>query len=424
MKKILLTLFSLLQLTLLYSQNFCGTDEYNKPFRDNNPALYDDIEKNINRYIKTHSNLKHHHKIIIPVVFHVVWQDNNENIPDSVIHQQIDILNESFNAENADTTILTDTLKNWVGNFNISFELAYRDPDSNITNGITRTHTTVPEFSYWGNYVKFDASYGKDAWPTDRYLNIWVCDLYGGLLGYAQFPGGPQETDGIVLDWQMVGNQIYPWTYPQYNVWAGGRVAVHEVGHWLNLFHPWGNNGMCSDDHIPETGLQAGPIYPSAGCPDTLISNCTPPERVFVKHYMDYCGNQCMVTFTKNQVERGLASLNTYRLPMVENYIPRPTIDEFSETKIYPTYTKGRIYMEFPVFEGVVEIKIYDIMGRLIVNESTSQRIKEIFLNHAMGTYIITIGHKGKIRSKKKIIVSDSSPYGASLKPEIKIKDI
>ena len=80
--------------------------------------------------------------------------------------------------------------------------------------------------------------------------------------------------------------------------------------------------------------------------------------------------------------------------------------------------------MEFPVFEGVVEIKIYDIMGRLIVNESTSQRIKEIFLNHAMGTYIITIGHKGKIRSKKKIIVSDSSPYGASLKPEIKIKDI
>ena len=185
MKKIVLILIFVLSACFIFSQNFCGTDEYNKPFKDSNPKLYELIELNINNYIKG-NKLKHNHKIIIPVVFHVVWQDDNENLPDSVLHHQIEILNESFNARNADTSLLTDTLKKWVGNFNISFELAYRDPDSILTNGITRTHTTVPEFSYWGNYVKFDDSYGKDI-LHDRYLNIWVCDLYGGLLGYAQF---------------------------------------------------------------------------------------------------------------------------------------------------------------------------------------------------------------------------------------------
>ena len=417
MKYLLFILSFFITLSLFSQTVVCGTDEYNSPFIKSNPTIYENIERDIQNHLRS-PRQKSGNQYVIPVVFHVLWQDNNENIPDSVIHQQIEVLNEAFNAENADTAILTDTLKNWVGDFGIRFELAYTDPDGFPTSGITRTHTEVAEWSYWGNYMKFDVSHGKDAWPTDRYLNIWVCDLYGGLLGYAQFPGGPKDTDGLVFDWQVTGNQIYPWTYPNIEDFAGGRVGVHEVGHWLNLFHPWGNNGMCSEDHIPETGLQTGPVYPSAGCPDTLISNCDPSERVFVKHYMDYCGNSCMVCFTKNQVLRGLASLETYRMPMIENYQPRPTISEFEDIKINPTYTKGRLYIEFPPFGGKLELEIYDMLGRKVYYEEIYQRFKEVYLNNPSGTYIISVKYNGERVYKKKIVISSSSPFGATLNNE------
>ena len=401
--------FTLICFNLL--SQVCGTDEYNKPFVEANPEKYSQIERDIQNYLKG-VKPKSNHKIIIPVVFHVVWQDKNENIPDSVLYQQLEVLNEGFNARNADTTLLTDTLKRWVGDFGINFELAYLDPNGLPTSGITRTHTQVPAFTYYGNLVKFD-EHGKVPWPTDRYLNIWVCDLYNFLLGYAQFPGGDEKTDGVVLDWQVTGNQIYPWTYTNLPEWIGGRVAIHEVGHWLNLYHPWGNDGSCTDDYIPETGLQNGPIYPSALCPDTLIGSCNPPERFFIKHYMEYSGHACMVCFTKNQVLRGLASLNTYRLPMVENYQPRPTINKFEDTKVNPTLTKGRLYIELPPYDGEAEIKVFDIKGRLVKDILTNKRFNEIYLNNPPGFYLIAIYYNQEKMFSRKIVVSPSSLYGS-----------
>ena len=425
MKKTLIAFIFLFLNIISYSQSPCATDEYNKPLIDADPNKYKQIEQNIQDNIRNSANrTKDYFYPTIPVVFHVIYQDSKENIPDSVIHQQIEVLNESFMATNSDTAILTDTLKNWVGRFGIRFELAYLDPDGNPTSGITRTKTNVPEYSYWGNYMKFEQQ-GHVAWPTNKYLNIWVCDLYGGLLGFAQFPGGPAETDGLVLDWQITGNQIYPWTYSSLFEWAGGRVGVHEVGHWLNLHHPWGDYGPCADDHIPETGLQDGPLYPSANCPDTLMSTCDPSERVFVKHYMDYCGNSCMVCFTKNQVVRGLASLETYRMPMIESYEPRPTINIFEETKINPSYTKGRLYMEFPDYEGYIKIEVHDMLGRKVFSEKTYQKFKHVYLNQPAGTYIITVEHRRTMVFKKKIVISETSPFGANFnKYSLKINDI
>ena len=413
MKIIKLILF-LFIFTGIYSQDACGTDEYNKPFRDANPEKYAQIERSIQDYLRTPPKSGHH--ITIPVVFHVVYNDANENIPDSVIYQQLNVLNESFNARNADTAKLTDTLKKWVGNFKISFELAHVDPNGLPTGGITRTHTQMSAFSYYGNLVKFN-QHGKEPWPTDRYLNIWVCDLYNYLLGYAQFPGGPEETDGVVLDWQTVGNQQYSWSYsdPAFSNWVGGKVAVHEIGHWLNLYHPWGNDGQCSEDYIPETGSQGGPIYPSAECPDTLFSTCNPSERVFVKHYMDYGGNNCLVCFTKNQVLRGLASLNTDRSEMLDNYQPRPTISQFEETKVNPTLSKGRLYIELPPYVGSVLISVYDVSGKVVYTSRVNDRFNEIYLNVKEGIYFLSINYNGNRVFTKKIMISQSSPYGADI---------
>jgi len=388
----------------LWSQHICVTDEYNKPLYDSNPIKYEQIEKDLQHHLRIPKQ-KDDNQIVIPVVFHIVWIDDNQNLPDSVIHHQLEVLNKSFNLKNNDTVILTDTLKKWVGNFNIKFELAYKDPNGILTNGITRKKTINPHFSYYNDPVK-DSHYGTNSWPTGRYLNIWVCNLLDGFHGYAQFPGGPIETDGVVVDWQTVGNGHYPWTYPNSENLACGKVLVHEIGHWLNLYHPWGNTTSgCGDDYIPETGLQDGPVYHTNDCYDTLFSLCNPSERVFVKHYMDYSGCDCMVTFTKNQVDRGLSSLMTQRLPMIENYERRPTLNGFEGTIILPTLVKDKLYFTFPKSDGVITIIIYDLMGREILKSSTSQQFKEITFNTPNGYYIVCVLYNGEVVRKQKIIV-------------------
>tara|TARA_R100001443_G_scaffold116688_2_gene138059 strand:+ start:1176 stop:2390 length:1215 start_codon:yes stop_codon:yes gene_type:complete len=390
----------------LLGQNPCGTDGYNKFYIDSNPKSYKNIENQLQDYLKI--TPKSTTNITIPVVFHVVWINNIQNLHDSVIYHQLEVLNSIFNSQNPDTVNLTDTLKRWVGDFNINFEIAHRDPNGFPTRGITRKKTFHPHFSYWNNPVK-KLPYGVLPWPTDRYLNIWICDLNDGLNGYAQFPGGPEETDGIVVDWQTVGNQIYPWVSFENYEWAKGKVLVHEIGHWLNLYHPWGNDGSCTEDYIPETSFQNSPIFPHNNCPDTMFSSCSDSGRIFIKHYMDYSGSSCMCTFTKNQVLRGLASLNTYRIKMVENYLPKPIINGFENTKIYPTYVQDIIYIEFPIYEGIIEILIYNLQGRLMKQLITqNNHFETLNLSDLVnGIYVVNLLHNGKSVVNKKIIINN-----------------
>src|SRR3954467_6704693 len=124
----------------------------------------------------------------IPVVVHVVWNTPEQNISDAQIQSQIDVLNQDFRMTNPDIEQVPAVWQPIRGNARIEFFLATTDPNGNPTNGITRTQTQVTSFSQGGNPVKFAAQGGADAWPADTYLNIWVCQLGAGLLGYAQFP--------------------------------------------------------------------------------------------------------------------------------------------------------------------------------------------------------------------------------------------
>lgn len=136
--------------------------------------------------------------LTIPVVVHVVHRTQEENISAAQIRSQITVLNRDFRAKNPDRRKVPDVWKGLVIDSNIQFELAKKDPQGNQTNGITRTATTVAAFGA-DNSVKRKTTGGVAPWPTDRYLNVWVCNLAGGLLGYAQFPGGPRRTDGVVV---------------------------------------------------------------------------------------------------------------------------------------------------------------------------------------------------------------------------------
>ena len=226
--------------------------------------------------------------VTIPVVFHVIYANSTENIPDSKILEQMQTLNDDFRRLNSDQ----DNIWSQAADTEIEFCLASFDPNGAPTNGILRVPTTVSSFGSNDN-MKFSSSGGSDAWPADEYMNFWVCNLGGGLLGYAQFPGGPASTDGIVCGYPFVGNNG-----PGAGNYNLGRTATHEVGHWLNLRHIWGDGGCSVDDFVTDTPESDGANY---GCALGHVS-CNTEDMV--QNYMDYSDDACMNLFTAGQAVR------------------------------------------------------------------------------------------------------------------------
>ena len=275
----------------------CGTMDYLHLMEQADPDLparMEAIERFTQTYVQQHSLRDSVLPVItIPVVVHVVYANATENISDAQVLSQIDVLNEDFRRLNADTAVSSQWAQ--AADFGLEFCLADLDPDGFPTNGITRTPTTQNSFGL-SNAVKFDAQGGKDAWPSDRYLNIWVCDLGNSLLGYAQFPGGNPATDGVVITYQHFGRTGT--ATPPFHL---GRTATHEVGHWLNLRHIWGDGGCGVDDGVADTPLSDGPNY---GCTPGHVS-CGTVDMV--ENYMDYGNDNCLTAFTAGQRERSMA---------------------------------------------------------------------------------------------------------------------
>ena len=262
-------------------------------------------EIDLQNRIQNQSNNKMSSVITIPVVVHVVYNNLTNNISDAQIQSQIDILNEDFRRLNADTSSTPLTFQSVAADVEIEFCLASQDPYGITTNGITRTLTS--QFSFTGNDdMKFSSSGGIDAWNTNDYLNIWVCNLSGGLLGYAQFPNsGSIYTDGVVCDYEYFGN-IGTATSPFHL----GRTVTHEVGHWLNLRHIWGD-AYCGDDFCNDTPTQE---QSNGGCPTFPHLTCSNgPNGDMFMNYMDYSNDACMNMFTEDQKTRMLDAINTHR---------------------------------------------------------------------------------------------------------------
>ncbi len=238
--------------------------------------------------------------VIIPVVVHVVWNTSSENVSDARIMAQIQQLNEDFARTNSDANETPAAFAGLAANTEIQFCLAQRDPNGNATTGIQRRQSTVTSFSSNDNVKRYNNG-GLDAWPRDSYLNLWVCDLGSGLLGYAQFPGGAASTDGVVVDYSTVGSLTVPGTGGNFKY---GRSATHEVGHWMNLRHIWGDdgNGCNGSDQVADTPNQANETY---GCPNFPQVSCNNgPNGDMFMNYMDYTNDLCMNLFTSGQASR------------------------------------------------------------------------------------------------------------------------
>lgn len=290
--------------TMLYHQYKIKTD---KSYLKN----YQNAKKQIDSYLKEFQNKEELQGIItIPVVIHIVYNTNEENIPDSRVLEQLQVLNRDYRSKNTDGNNVPAPFQQFRADVGIEFCLANIDPEGNVTSGITRTQTTKTSFTI-NDDVKFNSSGGHNAWNSTKYLNIWVCNLEGNYMGFAQFPGGAPETDGLVIDYQYFGvsNTLKPFHF--------GRTAVHEIGHLFDLYHIWGDDeasgDLCSGtDYCDDTPNQA---LSNFGCPQfPKLDMCTPSGNgVMFMNYMDYVDDSCMLFFTLNQAARIAACLNTVR---------------------------------------------------------------------------------------------------------------
>lgn len=293
------------------SHRNCGTMPHLHEMEQNDPGLtarMQQVERETEQWITQQSANKGAAVVTIPVVVHVVYNTTAQNISDAQILSQINILNQDFRKLNADVSLVPSVFAPLAADCEIQFCMAQRDPNGNATNGIVRRSTTVTSFSTNDN-IKRTANGGSDPWNTTQYLNLWVGNLSGGVLGYAQFPGGTAATDGVVCLFSAFGN-----TGAAAAPFNKGRTATHEVGHWLNLRHIWGD-ANCGNDQVTDTPTQSGPNY---GCPAFPKISCSNgPNGDMHMNYMDYVDDACMYMFTAGQKSRMLAALNTTRASLL-----------------------------------------------------------------------------------------------------------
>lgn len=308
MKQILtLTTLFLLLTTGLFAQRNCSSMELLEQQIEANPERQlqlDQLEIYTREYMQSNDRELSNGVISIPVIVHVLYQNNTENISDSQIQSQMDVLTDDFRRLNSDASNTPSDFAGVAADSEIEFCLVQT----------IRVPTSVGSFGT-NDSMKFTSSGGSDVVTPSSAMNMWVCEIGGGILGYAQFPGGSSSTDGIVIDYRYFGTNGTA-TAP----FDLGRTATHEVGHYLNLRHIWGDGGCNVDDFVSDTPKAGGPNYTGGPCTYPGPNSCTPNGRPgqpddfdMFQNYMDYSDDVCMNLFTTGQKDRMWAAINSSR---------------------------------------------------------------------------------------------------------------
>ena len=323
MKKIIFLLFISIG-NILAQEQTCGSQLRLKKFLKSNPEFLE-IRNSIDNNTIDFENIKNSN-ITIPVVVHIVYNNQIENISDNQIFSQIDVLNKDFTRTNNDANNTPLSFLPIVSDMQINFCLAQQNPDGNPTNGIVRKQTDLQSFPLYGDEIHYDTSGGSTAWDTKKYLNIWVCNIDTGILGWAQFPaGGNPATDGVVIDYEKFGTTGT--VSPPYDL---GRTTTHEVGHWFNLWHIWGDN-TCGDDFVNDTPEQEEANY---GCKIHPHPSCNNNGDMFM-NFMDYTNDACMNSFTQGQKNRVWSAITNYRYELLNSQACNSPINLSSDAGIF-----------------------------------------------------------------------------------------
>jgi PKD repeat protein len=311
MKNIYLVLLSFLALQATAQQHetfFCGQTAARERLFARHPHAQAACERDtreLERFTQEQEGQRggNNQVYIIPVVFHIIHENGNENIDQEQVNDAINILNRDFRKLNADTADIVDAFDDIAADTYIEFRLATIDPDGNCHSGVNRivspltndgTNSDMKALSYW---------------PRNSYLNIWVCaEIGSGIAGFTNLPGdvngnwGALE-DGIVMRSDYVGS--IGTSSP-----IRSRTLTHEIGHWLNLYHTWGptnSPGEASncdfDDNVTDTPNTIG----WTSCNINGASCGSAQDNV--QNYMEY--SYCSRMFTQGQGTRMRAALQS-----------------------------------------------------------------------------------------------------------------
>ena len=383
------------------SQKKCGTENKRFEALARNPGLLKErqiIEEFTKNWIDKVDAAKSGQTVVkIPVVVHVVWRTADQNISDEQIKSQIDILNKDFRKLNSDANKTPAFFKNLVADVGIEFCLAARDPAGMVTNGITRTKTTVVDIGdkdRWFTTLRG----GKDPWNNKKYINIWVCEAGEDLYGFAFLPGtaDPPEADGLVISSQYFGSTgTAIASFPNHK----GRTTTHEMGHYFNLEHLWGpDDSECEEgDEVEDTPLQFEATYDCASYP--LKDVCSPTDNgILFFNYMDYVDDECMYMFTEGQKKRMNASLNGFRstlLGQTNCSLSTSTEDNLTENQIqiYPNPASGylQVISKNRSSEKPSTLYLFDFMGRMLQSKTSFGACTFDIAGYSPGVYWLKV---------------------------------
>lgn len=432
-------LLTLLAIGLLSFSSFsqtherCATTHVVDAFDQENPGykgavdhLYqqalDHLYKNGNQAAKTTQNLDTIFRI--PVVIHMVYTDPLvDSLDENLILSQMDVLNRDFRRLNTDTGNTRPEFKSIAGDVGVEFYLPTTDPQGNPTNGITYTLGNPGFFGFEPitDNVKSSATGGADPWPTDQYMNLWVCNILNGIgvLGYAFPPAAApnwpanSSTDsakqGVVVHYEVFGENNPNATGPL-QIAAEGRTAVHEVGHFLGLRHVWGDGDCSEDDGINDTPLmgsnsqQAGCSFTKNTCDTAVIGDL--PDMV--ENYMDYSTEQCQNMFTSEQIAI-MRNMLVIGRPGLAEIITNPTSSESLlmdgvNPELFPNPSNGHFTLRQNLEDGVqFDIQVLDLTGKVVFEEkSLNESTYKIYLgNQAKGMYILQVQGENYSFSRK-----------------------
>lgn len=353
----------------------CSSDDYNAELLKTNPNMMGSkaFEQFLKPKIKeatdnSSDNNRQMVVVTIPVVIHVLHNGEpigtGPNISDAQVLSQITVLNEDFRRL-AGTPGGANTSGAAV-DVEVEFCLAQRTPDGCPTNGINRVNicqdgTDSSDVAYWK---------GQTNWDPSSYMNMWSSKYVGdlnGILGFAQFPGGPAATDGVSAGHTFFGSSDYDdGTFDLSAPYDKGRTMTHEVGHYLGLYHTFQGGCAAPGDEVNDTPAVAAPNY---GC--TPNTSCGSADMI--QNYMDYTDDTCMDTFTAGQKARVVSVLNTSRSglgssngctpPAPVNYDGSPKIETLNIETCGPQFTPDITIYNYGTVTMTSAVITYDVDG-------------------------------------------------------------
>lgn len=240
--------------------------------------------------------------LVVPVVFHIIHAGGTENISNAQVESAIEVLNEDYSASNPEVGDVQAPFQNIVGNADIEFRLARKDPDGNCTNGILRAQSNA---TFDGGFSLLNVS---QQWPRNRYMNVYVCAaIEGNTIAFTLIPsqvngGQGSGVDAIYITHSYLGR--IGTSNP-----ARSHTISHEVGHWLNLEHPWGPTNSPGEPSNCQYDDGVADTPETIGWTTCNLQGATCGSLDNVENFMDY--SYCHKNFTAGQAVRMRAALNS-----------------------------------------------------------------------------------------------------------------